>query len=72
MAEDYPSWIMFGDSITQQAWQRGGLGQHLSEVYQRRMDIVNRGFSGYNSNWALQAAPRVRAFMHGNQLGLKG
>ncbi|KAF9452289.1 SGNH hydrolase [Macrolepiota fuliginosa MF-IS2] len=47
--------LLFGDSITQGAWEPGlnALGQRLSHVYARRLDVVNRGFSGYNTEWGL-------------------
>lgn len=55
----HPQWVLFGDSITQHSWMLGGLGQHLSEAYQRRMDIVNRGYGGYNTTCGLEVAPHV-------------
>jgi len=30
-----------------------GLGQRLSHVYARKLDVLNRGLSGYNTEWAL-------------------
>ncbi|PLW48077.1 hypothetical protein PCANC_00837 [Puccinia coronata f. sp. avenae] len=53
--------VMFGDSITQFAWQPGGTGAELANYYQRRLDVVNRGFSGYNTTWALHVAKKVFA-----------
>ena len=44
--------ILFGDSITQMSFGEGGFGAHLSNVYTRRLDVLNRGFSGYNTRWA--------------------
>ncbi|GAA5880735.1 hypothetical protein JCM3774_005694 [Rhodotorula dairenensis] len=40
--------VLFGDSITQGAWVPGGTGAALAHVYQRKLDVLNRGFSGYN------------------------
>jgi lysophospholipase L1-like esterase len=50
--------ILFGDSITQQSFSAvdSGWGAHLADRYQRRADVVNRGFSGYNTGWFLQLA----------------
>ncbi|TFK27381.1 GDSL Lipase/Acylhydrolase [Coprinopsis marcescibilis] len=47
--------MLFGDSITQGAWEPGytGIGQRLSHVYARRLDVLNRGYSGYNTEWGL-------------------
>lgn len=56
----YPQWLMFGDSITQQSFAPGGLGQAMADDYQRRLDMVNRGYGGYNSLWGLEVAPHVR------------
>jgi lysophospholipase L1-like esterase len=34
---------------------QSGFGCHLSEYYEgRRVDVINRGFSGYNSRWISQ------------------
>ncbi|KAH9453988.1 hypothetical protein MJO28_007001 [Puccinia striiformis f. sp. tritici] len=58
--------VMFGDSITQFAWQAGGMGSELANYYQRRLDVVNRGFSGYNTTWALHVAKTIFP-AHGTQ-----
>ncbi|KAK4690568.1 hypothetical protein P7C70_g9549, partial [Phenoliferia sp. Uapishka_3] len=66
---------LFGDSITQGAWQPNGLGAAMANVYQRKRsrkltsdderhrDVLNRGLSGYNTAWAIPIAkqwlPRV-------------
>lgn len=54
--------ILFGDSITQQAFSQennvGFLGPALCDAYVRRLDIINRGFSGYNTKQALQILPK--------------
>jgi lysophospholipase L1-like esterase len=55
--------ILFGDSITQQSFTpedgRGYLGPALTDYYVRRLDIINRGFSGYNTSQALKVLPKV-------------
>jgi lysophospholipase L1-like esterase len=48
-----PQFVLFGDSITQRAFSPGGWASALADAYTRRVDIVNRGYSGYNSRWAL-------------------
>ncbi|BGP13668.1 hypothetical protein JCM10213_002236 [Rhodosporidiobolus nylandii] len=45
--------IMFGDSITQGSWIAGGTGAELAHKWQRKLDVVNRGLSGYNTEWGL-------------------
>lgn len=51
--------ILFGDSLTQQAFshEHGALGPALTDAYIRRLDVINRGFSGYNTTQALQVLP---------------
>ncbi|KAI0086606.1 SGNH hydrolase-type esterase domain-containing protein [Irpex rosettiformis] len=53
--------LLFGDSITQLSTGPGGLAQQLSDVYQRKLDVLNRGFSGYNSRWAIPVFKNVFA-----------
>lgn len=47
--------ILFGDSLIQQAFSEEGrvFGATLTDLYIRKLDIVNRGFSGYNTSQAL-------------------
>ncbi|KAI8331766.1 SGNH hydrolase-type esterase domain-containing protein [Chlamydoabsidia padenii] len=51
----YNEIVLFGDSITQISFSPAltGLSTLLADTYQRKMDIVNRGFSGYNTSLAL-------------------
>lgn len=53
-----PQFVTFGDSITQRGFAPGWTGL-LADAYQRRADVINRGYSGYNSRWALQLLDRV-------------
>lgn len=50
--------LLFGDSITQQSFAAsdGGWGACLADRYQRRADVLNRGFGGYNTGWFLRFA----------------
>uniref|UniRef100_A0A2N9HX25 SGNH hydrolase-type esterase domain-containing protein n=1 Tax=Fagus sylvatica TaxID=28930 RepID=A0A2N9HX25_FAGSY len=48
-----PQIVLFGDSITEQSFRAGGWGAALAETYSRKADIVNRGYGGYNTRWAL-------------------
>jgi len=59
-----PSIILFGDSITQYGFGVEGspLGwaAFLAAAYSRRADVLNRGFSGYNTDMAVNTLlPRV-------------
>jgi lysophospholipase L1-like esterase len=57
-----PVICLFGDSITQQGFGvngQNGWASLLASAYARRADVVNRGFSGYNTVHALELLPRV-------------
>lgn len=90
MAATYLDAIMlFGDSITQGAWEFNGIGARLArksvesvllmaqpqrrnsepaidwiwlliDVYARKLDVLNRGYSGYNTEWALPVFEKVK------------
>ncbi|GAB1738234.1 hypothetical protein NU219Hw_g2782t1 [Hortaea werneckii] len=54
--------ILFGDNQTEQSFTQHqpvafAWGAALSALYARRLDIINRGLSGYNSTQALRALP---------------
>jgi len=55
--------VLFGDSITQQSFSQelNGWGVQLANLYLRKADIINRGFSGYSSRWALTMLPQILA-----------
>ncbi|KAH8591798.1 GDSL Lipase/Acylhydrolase family protein-like protein [Bisporella sp. PMI_857] len=65
MAEQkkYSQIILFGDSIIQYAGSlsNGGynFGAGLAEHCSRRLDVINRGLSGYNSAQALKVLPDI-------------
>ncbi|KAG8378871.1 hypothetical protein BUALT_Bualt07G0029700 [Buddleja alternifolia] len=48
-----PQIVLFGDSITQQSFRSGGWGASLADIYSRKVDVVLRGYGGYNTRWAL-------------------
>jgi lysophospholipase L1-like esterase len=42
--------ILLGDSITQNGWSKQSMwAANLADLLQRKCDVINRGFSGYNS-----------------------
>ncbi|KAG8714709.1 hypothetical protein FRC08_011539 [Ceratobasidium sp. 394] len=45
--------MLLGDSLTQGGWEPGGFAQRLAYVYARKLDVINRGLSGYNSEWGI-------------------
>lgn len=54
-----PEFVLFGDSITQQSFGPGGWGAAVADVYQRTADIKLRGYSGFNTRWALHLLPAL-------------
>ncbi|KAI8099006.1 SGNH hydrolase [Halteromyces radiatus] len=55
MNHPYNQIVLFGDSITQMSFDPSlfGFAANVASAYQRKMDVLNRGFSGYNTDWAL-------------------
>ena len=53
--------ILFGDSITEYSFKcdMNGFGSQLQDVFSRKMDIIQRGFSGYNTKWCKIIFPRI-------------
>lgn len=60
-----PSIVLFGDSITEEAFGEGGWGSSLANHYSRSADVVLRGYSGYNTRWAARVAGRAVATVAG-------
>lgn len=50
---------LFGDSITEQSFENGGWGASLANHFARTADVVLRGYSGYNTRWAVKVMERV-------------
>lgn len=57
--------VLFGDSITQYSFGEGpdevqvGWASLLSSTYQRRADVLNRGYSGYNTRHAVELVDQI-------------
>jgi len=54
-----PKWILFGDSITQRSFGPGGWGALIADNWQRKIDVINRGYSGFNTKQAIHLLPYV-------------
>ncbi|XP_073049304.1 GDSL esterase/lipase At5g45920-like [Primulina eburnea] len=54
-----PKIYLFGDSITEGAFANGGWGSSLANHFSRTADVVLRGYSGYNTRWALKVKEKV-------------
>ncbi|XP_027111868.1 GDSL esterase/lipase At5g45920-like [Coffea arabica] len=54
-----PKIYLFGDSITEYSFAEGGWGAALTNHFSRRVDVVLRGFSGYNTRWALKVIDKA-------------
>lgn len=68
MSMKFHKFLLFGDSITEFAFNTRtdnegedtfALGPALVNIYTRKMDIIQRGFSGYNSRWGLKLLPHI-------------
>ncbi|KAN0130394.1 isoamyl-acetate hydrolyzing esterase [Lactarius tabidus] len=53
--------VLFGDSLTEMSWnpELGGIGARVADLYVRRLDVLNRGLSGYNTDWALPVLKQI-------------
>ncbi|KAJ8545462.1 hypothetical protein K7X08_018045 [Anisodus acutangulus] len=54
-----PKIYLFGDSITEMSFDDGGWGASLVNHFNRTVDVVLRGYSGYNTRWALKVLEKV-------------
>ncbi|KAF9947236.1 hypothetical protein BGZ72_010752 [Mortierella alpina] len=56
----YGSFLLHGDSITQYSFDvaERGFGAQLAHLFQRRLDVINRGFSGYTTEQAIHLLPQ--------------
>ncbi|CAN4084147.1 unnamed protein product [Withania somnifera] len=54
-----PKIYLFGDSITEMSFDHGGWGASLVKHFNRTADVVLRGYSGYNTRWALKVLKKV-------------
>ncbi|XP_057422032.1 GDSL esterase/lipase At5g62930-like isoform X1 [Lotus japonicus] len=45
--------VLFGDSLTQEAFRENGWGASLANAYNRKADVLVRGYGGYNTRWAM-------------------
>ncbi|KZV53217.1 GDSL-motif lipase/hydrolase family protein [Dorcoceras hygrometricum] len=54
-----PKIYLFGDSITEVSFADGGWGSSLANHFSRTADVVLRGYSGYNTRWALKVKENV-------------
>ncbi|KAK6124216.1 hypothetical protein DH2020_042052 [Rehmannia glutinosa] len=54
-----PKIYLFGDSITEESFSDGGWGAALANHFSRTADVVLRGYSGYNTRWALKVKEKV-------------
>ncbi|KAL4863947.1 hypothetical protein BDV12DRAFT_201590 [Aspergillus spectabilis] len=62
MALSYDKVLLFGDSITQGSYDPESgfaFGAAIQHAYSRKMDVIQRGFSGYNSDHAAAIFPYI-------------
>ncbi|KAJ3416555.1 hypothetical protein HDV05_001292 [Chytridiales sp. JEL 0842] len=53
--------ILFGDSITQGSFDPNyiGWGIYISHFYNRKLDVLNRGYGGFNTSWCKTLLPDI-------------
>jgi len=56
--------MLLGDSLTQGGWEANGFAQRLAYVYNRKLDVINRGMSGYNTEWIIPILEQTFATQH--------
>ncbi|KAI0781317.1 SGNH hydrolase [Trametes elegans] len=53
--------VLLGDSLAEFSYGSNGVAARLSEKYVRKLDVINRGFSGYNTDWILPVFEQIWA-----------
>ncbi|KAG2349588.1 SGNH hydrolase [Suillus weaverae] len=56
--------MLVGDSLTQRGWEPGGFALLLAERYVRKLDVINRGLAGYQTDWAIPVCEQIFARQH--------
>ncbi|KAI8998999.1 SGNH hydrolase [Trametes punicea] len=59
--------MLLGDSLTQRGFDSNGFATRLANAYIRKMDVLNRGFSGYNTDWIKPVFEQCFAVQHEQQ-----
>lgn len=60
MEKSWPKVVLFGDSLTQYGYSKDGCWTALvADFLQRKCDVINRGFSGYNTRWCKIILPKL-------------
>eukprot|EP00879_Flechtneria_rotunda_P013486 GHRR01014080.1.p1 GENE.GHRR01014080.1~~GHRR01014080.1.p1 ORF type:complete len:266 (+),score=96.95 GHRR01014080.1:354-1151(+) len=66
-----PVALLFGDSLTERSLDpEGGWGAALGHHFARKVDVVNRGFGGYNTRWGVKLLEQVLQEVKGRQVAL--
>ncbi|XP_077996908.1 isoamyl acetate-hydrolyzing esterase 1 homolog [Glandiceps talaboti] len=55
----WPKVVLFGDAVCEHSFENSQWGAILQNKLQRRCDVVNRGYAGYNSEWARIVLPEL-------------
>lgn len=60
---NYKKFLLFGDSITEFAYdpEHYTVGSALSNAYTRKLDVIQRGYAGYTSRWAIPVLEKIIA-----------
>ncbi|KAI0781316.1 SGNH hydrolase [Trametes elegans] len=61
------AFVLLGDSLTQYGFEPNGFATRLASAYIRKLDVINRGFSGYNTDWIIPVFEQIFATQHQQQ-----
>ena len=56
------AFLLFGDSLTQRAFECGGWGARLAHLLSRKADIICRGFGAYNTRWCRHVVRHIGSY----------
>ena len=56
------TFLLFGDSLTQRAFECGGWGARLAHLLSRKADIICRGFGAYNTRWCRHVVRHIGSY----------
>lgn len=65
-----PLFVLFGASLTENAFQPGGWGASLADYYSRKADVLVRGYTGWNTRRAVAVLQRFFPKDHPSQPAL--
>jgi len=65
-----PLFVLFGASLSENAFQPGGWGASLADYYSRKADVLVRGYTGWNTRRAVAVLEKFFPKDHPSQPAL--